>query len=283
MGTGRQFPGRIAIAIAGAVLVVAGVTVVEASGQQVGSSTSAGYYEPPTAYNVGDAATFSYTVTNQTATTIDATIDFETARITSYEGIDVSTGYPALSEAQLAQNWGQTVQNFDIPVQSQPMSLPPIGTVTITFTTVPLTQCGYYQLDSEGAYNSVSGLFATGFIRVIGCTSPPSPLPSPTASPSPSPSASPSPSPSASPSPSPSVSPSPSPTGGNFATQTASPAGASPAVTTSTTGGVSAVSTPGTGLGPWPGGSPWGIALIIAGALLMLGALALWRRRVEAV
>jgi hypothetical protein len=299
MGTQVRIPRRLGVAIAGVAFVVAGFTVVAASGQQVNTSTAFGYYSPPTAYNVGDSATFSYTVTNLTGSTISATLEFDTARITSFEGIDVSTGYPALTELEIAQNWWKTVQVFDIPKQYQDgFSLLPLGSETVTFTTAPLTQCGYYQLDSEAVDNSVSGLFATGFIRVIGCTSPPTgtptPSPTPTLTPTPTgsvvPTATPSGSGSGSPTPTGSVVPtgtpsgsgsgSPTPTGSVLPTATPSgsgsgsptPSASQPVVTASPTGGVSAASTPGTGVGPAAGAAA-GIAAIVLGILLVIAAV----------
>jgi hypothetical protein len=265
MGTQVRIALRLGVAIAGVALVVAGVAVVEASGGQVHTSSASGYYSPPTAYNVGDSATFSYTVTNLTDTTIGATLEFDTARITSFEGIDVSTGYPALRENEIGQNWQQTVQIFDIPKQYQAnFLLTPMGSQTVTFTTAPLTECGYYQLDSEAVDNSVNGLFATGFIRVIGCTSPPTGTPTPSLTPTPAglvlPTATPSGSASGSPTPS-----------ASEQVVTASPAGA-----------VLAASTPGTGVGP-AAEAAGGIAVIVLGILLVIGALIVRRRRVEVI
>jgi hypothetical protein len=281
MGTQVRIPRRLGVAIAGVAFVVAGFTVVAASGQQVNTTTAFGYYSPPAAYNVGDSATFSYTVTNLTGSTISATLEFDTARITSFEGIDVSTGYPPLTELEIAQNWWNTVQVFDIPKQYQDgFSLPPLGSETVTFTTAPLTQCGYYQLDSQPADTSVSGLFATGFIRVVGCTSPPTETPGP--SPTPTDAGSPTPTSTVSPTPTPagSVLPTATPSGSGSGSPT--PSASEPVVTPSPTGGVLAASTPGTGVGP-AGEAAGGVAVIVLGILPVIGALVVRRRRVEAI
>jgi len=263
-----RIPLRLGVAAAGVAVVIAGVAVVGASGEAVGTSSSFGYLVPPAAYDVGNTATFSYTVTNLTGSTITATLDFNTSRITSLEGIDVSTGYPALTELELAQNWWNTVQVFDIPNQYKyGFTLPPMGSETVTFTTVSLTQCGYYQLDSEAEGSSASGLFATGFIRVIGCTSPTStPTPTPTPGEPQSPTATPTDGLSPTATASPPGSSSPSPNGGTLALTTPSP-----------TGGVGAASTPDTGTGAATG-TAGGIAIIVLGVLLVIGGIFARRR-----
>jgi hypothetical protein len=298
MGTRVRRLPRLGVTIAGAAFIAAGaafiaagVAVVGASTQAVSTSAAYGYYPPPTAYNLGDSATFSYVVTNLTGSTISATLAFNTARITSFEGIDVSTGDPALTQTEIAQNWWNTVQVYDIPNQYQDgFSLPPLGSETVTFTTEPLTQCGYYQLDSEATGDSASGLFATGFIRVVGCTSPPTgtPGPSPTptggGSPTPTSTVSPTPTPtstvSATPTPTGTVSRTPRPTGSVLPTATSSgsgsgsptPSASEPVVTASPAGGVLAASTPGTGVGPAVG-SGAGIAVIVVGILLVIAVI----------
>jgi len=283
MGTRVRMPRRLGVAIAGAAFIAAGFAMVGASTQAVDASSAFGYYAPPTAYNVGDSATFSYTVTNLTGSTISATLEFNTARIISFEGIDVSTGYPALTETEIAQNWWNTVQVYDIPNQYQDgFTLPPLGSETVTFTTEALTECGYYQLDSEATGNSVSGLFATGFVRVIGCTSPPTETPGPSATPSPTPTDGGSPTPSLTPTPTDggSPTPTPTPTGSVLPTLTPSrsgsssptPTGSEPVATASPTGGVQAASTPGTGAGPAAGAAA-GIAVIVLGVLLVTAAV----------
>jgi hypothetical protein len=122
MGTRVRITPRLGVAIAGMAPVLAGFPVVAASGQKVNTSTAYGYYSPSTAYNAGDSATFSYTVTDLTGTTIGATLEFDTARITSFEGIDVSIGYPALTENEIGQNWQQSVPSSTSPSSTRPVS-----------------------------------------------------------------------------------------------------------------------------------------------------------------
>jgi hypothetical protein len=289
MGSGVRLSRRLGVAVAGVIFIVAGFATVEASSQAVLTSSAFGYKSPPSAYDIGQRATFSYTVTNLTGSTVMATLQFEMSRIISFEGVDVSTGYPALTETELAQNWWETVQIFDIPNQYQSgFSLPAWGSKTVTFTTETLTECGYYQMDSFATEQSVGGLFATGFIRVIGCTSSPTPSPSPTPTPTatptptltPTPTPTPTPSPSSTPTPTGSVAPTATPTGSGSGSPT--PTGSVSAASASPTGGVQAASTPSTGAGPGAGGSA-GIALVVLGALLLTGALIARRRGVQPI
>jgi hypothetical protein len=295
----KRIAARVAVAIAGAAFIAGGATAVVASGSQVQvtPATGFGYQAPPASYDVSGGpvtVTFSYNAKNQTSSAITADVELDANRITLVElsGVwtDVSTGYPALTELQIAA----AVANHQIggltylPKQSQTVTLPAATSVTVT-STLQLSQCGYYQVDSQSVNNAVSGLFATGFIRVIGCT--PAPSPSPSASPSPSPSPSPSggvgaggtatPTPTPTPTPTatttPTPSPSPSPTGG-VQGQSASPTPTHDATPTRTpTGSVLAISTPGTGTGPGAG-VQLGLLLIGFGAVLLLGALVAGRR-----
>lgn len=313
-------PRRVVVAIAGAAFVAAGTTVVVAGGSQVWTSPSTGYPYPPASYDVsGGPATaiFSYDVKNLTTSPITTDDILNVSRIISYKGTDVSTGYPALTDSELAANFSQTTQIYNVITRSQTITVPASATLPVSFSFL-VSQCGYYQMDSFGSHPAVSGLFATGFIRVIGCTAPPTPTPTPTPTPSPTPSGgvgagSPTPSPTPSPSPSQSASPSasasatptpsptpgggggagspsPSPTGGVLgSTPTPTPTGgvlgATPTptptggvqTTTTPNGGVLAASTPGTGSGS-TGGGMVGLGLIGLGALLLLGALVAGRR-----
>ena len=305
-----RMPRRVAVAIAGAAFVAAGTTTVMASGPQVSTNPpyGAGYQFPPNSYDVSggpQSVTFSYTLKNLTKSAISTTDVLDVSRIVEIElnGVwtDVTSGYPSLTDSQVASaaSNNQTDQDYNVITRSQTITVPASGSLPVSFS-FSVSLCGYYQMDSFGS-PVVSGLFATGFIRVIGCAASPTPTPSPSPSPSPSggvgagsptPSPSPSPSgsasPSASASPSPSAtstptpgggggSPTPSPTGGVLgSTPTPTPTGGVQA-TTSPSGGVLAASTPGTGSGP-TGGSLTGLFLIGLGALLLLGALVAGRR-----
>ena len=192
--------------------------------------------------------TFSFTVKDLTQSAIATQVEFDASRIITYEGTDLSTGYPALSDANLAQNYSQTVQLFDIPKQYQTITVTTTAPLTVTFKLV-VDECGYYQLDSSAVGNAVSGLFATGFVRVIGCTPPP-PTPTPTATPTST------------------ATPTPTPTGSVLATSSVDP---------TPTGSVLAISTPTTGAGGGSG-SGVGIRMILVDAVLLLAAVIAGRR-----
>ena len=188
--TRNRFPRRVVVAIAGAGFIAAGATTtVLAGGSQVWvtPTTGFGYQAPPAAYDVSGGPvtlTFSYHAENLTSAAITANVVFDANRITQVDSggtwTDVSTGYPALTESQIAGAVGSGKAGglTYLPKQYQSVTLPAAGTVTVT-SVLQLSECGYYQFDSQAANDSVSGLFATGFARVIGCTPAPSPSPSP--------------------------------------------------------------------------------------------------------
>ncbi len=254
---------RLGVGIAGAGFLVAGLAVVAAD-TQVQSSPSSGYEGAPATYDITGgpvSPTFSFSLENLTSSTIVTNIEFDATPILSDRGVDITSGYPELTSQQLGGDAadGLTVQDFSETITEylDAVSLDP-GTWTPISFSFTVDQCGYYQMDAAGSPNTVSGLFATGFLRVIGCDDAlPTPTPSPT--------------------------PTPTPTGSIQATATPTPTGSVQAVTTPTpTGSVLATSTPGTGAGPGAGGSPWGLVLMMAGAILLVGGLAT-RGRPQAV
>ena len=152
MWTAARISRRLGAGLAGAALVVAGFTVVAASNPQVQTGPSSGYPVPPASYDISGGpatVTFTYTVTNLTQSTIDAQVEFDASRIITYEGTDVSTGYPAISAADLAANYADTVQLFDIPKQYQTISVSTTNPLTVTFSLV-LDECGYYRAGQCG-------------------------------------------------------------------------------------------------------------------------------------
>ena len=300
---------RLGVGIAGAGFLVAGLAVVAAD-TQVQSSPSSGYEGAPATYDITGgpvSPTFSFSLENLTSSTIVTNIEFDATPILSDRGVDITSGYPELTSQQLGGDAadGLTVQDFSETITEylDAVSLDP-GTWTPISFAFTVDQCGYYQMDAAGSPNTVSGLFATGFLRVIGCDDAlPTPTPSPMATPTPTGSvqatATPTPTPTATPTPTPTPTPTatatptptgsvqatatPTPTGSIQATATPTPTGSVQAVTTPTpTGSVLATSTPGTGAGPGAGGSPWGLVLMMAGAILLVGGLAT-RGRPQAV
>jgi hypothetical protein len=298
---------RLGVAIAGAGFLVAGLAVVAAD-TQVQSSPSSGYEGAPATYDITGgpvSPTFSFSLENLTSSTIVTSIEFDATPILSDRGVDITSGYPELTSQQLGDDAadGLTVQEFSETITEylDAVSLDP-GTWTPISFSFTVDQCGYYQMDAAGSPNTVSGLFATGFLRVIGCDDAlPTPTPSLTATPTPTPTATPTPTPTptptATPTPTPTPTATPTPTGSVQATATPTPTGSIQATATPTptgsvqaitspspppTGSVLATSTPGTGAGPGAGGSPWGLVLMMAGAILLVGGLAT-RRRPQAV
>lgn len=165
----------------GTVALGGGLGMVAAqAANEVHTSYATGYQKAPAYYDLSQGpaiGTFSYTVTNLTTSTIDTNVEFIADRILTYEGIDVSDGQPGqpgLTESELGANFAQTTQQYNVVYETQPLSLAPSAVQTVTFG-FQLTECGYYQFDSDAVHNAVPGLFATGFTRVIGCT-PPKPL-----------------------------------------------------------------------------------------------------------
>lgn len=282
-----RIPRRLGVAIGGAAFMAAGFAVVAASGDAFLTSESGGYSGAPSSYDISGGPvtiTFSFTTKNLTNSTIITDVEFDATPILTYDGTDVTSGYPAFTSVQLGA--GGTTQDFSATVRQylDSVSFAPGVTVPLSFS---LTEdgCGYYQMDAFGSPQSDtnSGLFTTGFLRVVGCTPAPTPTPTPTPTPSPSGSASPGGGIGAgSPTPTPSPSGSASPSGGIGAgSPTPSPStspggGVAAASTTPTpTGGVGAVSTPGTGAAA--PGSPIGVTLILVGAALVLGSLLIRR------
>jgi hypothetical protein len=266
---------RLGVGIAGAGFLVAGLAVVAAD-TQVQSSPSSGYEGAPATYDITGgpvSPTFSFSLENLTSSTIVTNIEFDATPILSDRGVDITSGYPELTSQQLGGDAadGLTVQDFSETITEylDAVSLDP-GTWTPISFSFTVDQCGYYQMDAAGSPNTVSGLFATGFLRVIGCDDAlPTPTPSPTPTPTPTGSVQ--------------ATATPTPTGSIQATATPTPTGSVQAVTTPTpTGSVLATSTPGTGAGPGAGGSPWGLVLMMAGAILLVGGLAT-RGRPQAV
>ena len=86
--------------------------------------------------------TFSFTVKDLTQSAIATQVEFDASRIITYEGTDLSTGYPALSDANLAQTYSQTVQLFDIPKQYQTITVTTTVPLTVSFT-LAVDECGY--------------------------------------------------------------------------------------------------------------------------------------------
>jgi len=288
---------RLGVGIAGATSLLAGFAVVVADGQ-VQTSPSSGYIGAPATYDITGgpvSATFSFSADNLTSSTIVTDIEFDATPILSDQGVDVSSGYPELTSQQLGQDAGDglTVQDFSATITQylDAVSLDP-GTWTPISFSFTVDQCGYYQMDAAGLPNTGSGLFATGFLRVIGCGDPyATPTPSPAATPTPTPTATPTPTPTptATPTPTPTATPTPTstpaPTSDPTPIATPSPTGGVQGITTASptpTGAVLGITTPDTGAGPGAGGAPWGLVLMIAGAILLVVGLAT-RRRPQAV
>ena len=108
MTTKRWITSRVGAAAAGIVLVVAGTTVVLASGNDVQTIPpyGSGYQFPPNSYDVSGgpvSVTFEYTIKNLTGSAISVTAPLDVSRIVSVElsGVwtDVSTGYPAIDDS----------------------------------------------------------------------------------------------------------------------------------------------------------------------------------------
>jgi hypothetical protein len=159
-----------ALMVTGAVAGGIGLVPAQAA-NPVSTSYASGYAKAPNYYDVSSGpaqGSFSFTVTNNTSGTISTTVEFIGDRIISVQGVNVSAGYPAYSESYLGAHFSQTIQQFYALYQKQPLTLGPNVSQTVTFQ-FQLTKCGYYQFDSDAVGNSVPGLFATGFTRVIGC------------------------------------------------------------------------------------------------------------------
>jgi hypothetical protein len=266
----------------------------------VSASDPVGYLPTPQYYQVGQTLVFTTTATNHTNTDKTLTLQFGLGRILTYQGKDVSDGQPGqpgITEDEFSANFEQTTQVEDETFPINNYKIPADGTRTLSFSAV-MGKCGYYQIDVGLMQSNGYQVFATGFTRVLGCTSSsPTPTPTPTqsATPTPTPTSTPTPTgtPASTPTPTPSggvgggeASPSPTPSTGTGSVSgttsgtTGTGLGASGGVSAATvstaagTGSVLAATAPGlpsTGVQPKPAQPP--IALLVVIAILTLSGL----------
>jgi hypothetical protein len=198
-------------------------------------------------YNGSVSINFDVVTKNITDDPQTVALTFSAHHILTYNGVDVSDGQPGQPGITFSGPDGTTQA---LMPGSQPFTetWTPMGTQNLALT-YNFTACGYYQLDvwapfSQGGDNGRGrATLASGFIRVLGCGTSPTPTPTPTATPTATPTSS------------------PTPSGGvGGATATPTPDGGVQGITT----------TPSTGAG-----SGWltiGAALVIAGAgMLVVG------------
>jgi hypothetical protein len=222
----------------------------------ISAAPPTGFMSSPSAYDIsGGPATVNLNdvSTNLTKVTQTIGLNFSAHHILTYNGINVANGQP-----------GQAGITFDGPAGTTQVLMPgtqsftetwaPNGTQTISLSYI-FNTCGYFQIDVWAPFGTGEdnrATLASGFIRVLGCESGPTPTPTLTPTPTPTPTATPTPTPTATPTPTPTATPSPSGgVGGATATPTPS-------------GGVQGITSPGTGAG-----SGWitiGALLVIAGA-----------------
>ena len=254
----------------GAILIALGSLAVPVAaggnpdfGGILAASPPTGFLVSPNAYDVSHGAVFvDFDVVAKNLTTQSQTValNFSLYHILTYNGVNVADGQP-----------GQAGITFSGPAGTTQALMPGTQAFTVTWSAkqsqtlmheYSVDSCGYFQIDiwAPVAHPATGQrhreYLASGFIRVLGCTSVVSPSPSPTGS-----------SPTTTPSPTGSVLPtstsSPTSGGGGLgaATSSASPTPA---------GAVLAASTPGTGAGDPAGGIGIGILLLAIGGLLLI-------------
>lgn len=87
----------------------AGMGLVPAqAANTVFTSYASGYQHAPNYYDLSKTnpatGSFTFTVTNLTSSTLSTTVEFIGDRIISFQGVNVSAGYPAYTENQLGSN-----------------------------------------------------------------------------------------------------------------------------------------------------------------------------------
>jgi LPXTG cell wall anchor motif len=160
----------------------------------ISAAPPTGFMSSPIAYDIsGGPATVNFddVATNLTSATQTVGLNFSAHHIVKYNGVDVSDGQPGQPGITFTGPAG-TVQALVPGAQAFTETWAPSATNTISLTYV-FDACGYYQLDVWAAYAPAEdhrATLASGFIRVLGCESGPTPTPTltptPTATPSPS-------------------------------------------------------------------------------------------------
>jgi hypothetical protein len=153
----------------------------------ISAAPPTGFMSSPDAYDIsGGPVTINFddVATNLTATTQSIGLNFSAHHILTYNGVDVSDGQPGQPGITFTGPAG-TTQALMPGTQSWTQTWAPNATDTLTLT-YTFDACGYYQLDvwapfGQGADNRAT--LASGFIRVLGCVSGPTPTPTPTATP----------------------------------------------------------------------------------------------------
>lgn len=174
-----------------------------------------GFMSSPASYDIsGGPVTVDFDVvaTNITNHSHTIALHFSAHHILTYKGAVVSDGQPGQPGITFNGPTG-TTQALIPGTQSFSETWSPNGSQTLSLT-YAFDACGYYQLDVWAPFKSAGrdrATLASGFIRVLGCDSTPTPTPSPTGG-----------------------------VGGATATPSPTPVG-----------GVQGITTPGTGAGGW--------------------------------
>ncbi len=255
--------GGVLSALGAAIIALSAIPVPVAAGGNptflgiLDASPPTGFQVSPTAYDVADGPAlvdFDVVVKNLTDQTQTVAFTFSLHHILTYNGVDVSDGQP-----------GQPGIAFPGPQGTTQATMPGSQAFSVTWTPnetqtllheYSVDTCGYFQIDIgthtahqyPGQKQKNRASLASGFIRVLGCTSP---LTTPT--------------------PSGSVQPTSTAT-----TSTSTPSGQGAGSSTATPGGdVLAASTPGTGAGGSGGGISIGLLILTLGAILLAAGWAL--------
>jgi hypothetical protein len=158
----------------------------------ISAASPTGFMSSPIAYDIsGGPVTVSFddVATNLTAQSQTIALNFSAHHILTYNGVDVSDGQPGQPGITFTGPTG-TTQALMPGTQAFSETWAPNGANTLSLTYV-FDACGYYQLDVWAPFQTGEhhrATLASGFIRVLGCETGPTPTPTPTATPTASPS-----------------------------------------------------------------------------------------------
>jgi hypothetical protein len=158
----------------------------------ISAAPPTGFMSSPNAYDISGGpvtVNFDDVATNLTGEPHTIALNFSAHHILTLNGVDISDGQPGQPGITFTGPTG-TTQALMPGTQSFSETWAPNGTNTISLTYV-FNACGYYQLDVWAPFGTGEdnrATLASGFIRVLGCETGPTPTPTPTATPTASPS-----------------------------------------------------------------------------------------------
>lgn len=148
--------------------VVVPVTSVQAGTPSVTASARlSGALRTPDYHLAGDTVTFSVTLTNRTSVSQTLPVNFHINRVLTYEGQDVTSGYPALTLRGDAAT-RTTQRRVAGSEQTKIVTIAGGASKVVSFTDI-LDECGYFQVDTNTVTGGVKRHLAGTFVRVLGC------------------------------------------------------------------------------------------------------------------